>query len=1241
MRIVIDMQGLQASNAKRGIGRYTSDLIENMLALNIKHEVILLLNGMLPNSIDNIRRNFSRYLPTENIIVWSGVGPVNALDESNVQRRKISEKIREDFIKKISPDVLLITSLFEGLPDDAVTSIGSVITSVPTAVILYDLIPLIHKEVYLENSMVENWYLNKIDQLRRADMLLSISNSSGGEAVRYLGFDKKDVINISTACDKEFKRINLSEIERLALSDKYKLHTPFIMYTGGIDHRKNIEGLLKAFSLLPEKLRADHQLAIVCSIQETDRIRLTQLCKIYGLNEQDVIFTGYIPESDLIFLYNACEFFVFPSWHEGFGLPVLEAMCCGKAVIGGNRSSIPEVIGNEEALFDPYDSQEIADKIAKVLTDKDFKASLEKHAESQSQNFSWGISAKSAWEALEKFQEENIANKSSCKLSPSNNRKRLAYISPLPPAKSGIADYSAELISELSRHYVIDVIIAQNEKVIEPYVTSNCSIRDIKYFEENAAQYERILYHFGNSAFHGHMFKLLNDYPGVVVLHDFFISGVVAHVDVTTAQIPGFWSKELHKSGGWPAVFMRYKAADTADVVYKYPCNISVLQSSVGVIVHSDFSRRLASSLYGHTITSDWALIPHLRVPVYDVPRKKARETLGIDENAFVVCSFGLLGPTKLNHKLLTAWLNSPLSDNERCHLVFVGENHNGKYGEDLLRLIKKSKNGKRIKITGWAEADDYKMWLAAADVGVQLRTLSRGETSGTVLDCMNYGLATIVNANGSMADLDDSCVAKLVDDFSEIDLIDTLKLLYNDIGYRERLKSAAINKIRTLHKPRACAEEYKMAIEKFFNNSHHSAQKLVDSIINEAEDDISGEYLKLATAITNNYEPEPRKKQLLVDVSELVQRDAKSGIQRVVRAILNQLLQNPPEGWVVEPVYATESSHGYRYARSFTCAFLGIPSGWTEDAPIEAWAGDIFLGLDLQPNIVQSKQSFLHDIHRRGIGVHFVVYDLLPILAPESFFPGAKDTYEMWLNCITTFDGAICISQTVANELSNWVCVQYPDRKYSFDIQWFHLGADLVSSVPSNGKLADSEYVLEKMSKRTTFLMVSTVEPRKQHAQVLAAFELLWNNGEDINLVIVGKQGWMVEQLINRISHHNELNHKLFWLSDVSDEYLESIYGAADCLIAASTGEGFGLPLIEAAQYGKPIIARDIPVFREVAGDSAFYFDGLSPNDLSDAVNEWLRLKSIAGVPDVTGLKWSTWEQSAMQLLNAILKKN
>lgn len=1240
MRLVIDMQGLQASNAKRGIGRYTSALVKHLLSSSRNHEIVLLLNGMLTQNILSIYKDFSYYLPKKSIVVWSGYGPVSANDNSNSTRKKINEKIREAFITRLSPDILLVTSLFEGFVDNAVTSIGNISTTIPTAVILYDLIPLIYTDIYLKNTIFKQWYLEKIDHMRRASLLLSISNSSGHEGVQYLGFDEHDIINISTDCSEKFKKLELSKNKRLALYKKYNLNPSFLLYTAGIDYRKNIERLLKAFSLLPGSLRKKHQLVIVCSIQGTDRYQLYKLCKKYGLDIQEVIFTGYIPQCDLIGLYNICNFFIFPSWHEGFGLPVLEAMRCGKAVIGGNISSIPEVIGNQEALFNPYNCNHIADKIEKVLTDKDFKVSLIEKATLHAKVFSWMISANNTWEALEKLYNKNIVSKPSFVPLIYDRRQYLAFISPLPPAKSGIATYSAELISALSKHYIIDVIIEQDEKLTDPYIIANCNIRNVQFFKNNINHYERILYHLGNSAFHGYMFKLLYHYPGVVVLHDFFISGAIAYVDLVTTELSGIWSKELYKSDGWHAVFTRYTTKDLDDVICKYPCNISVLQNSIGIIVHSSFSQKLATFFYEKPCGLDWAVIPHLRRPVYNIPRKKARRILGIAEHAFVVCSFGLLGPTKLNHKLLSAWLHSSLLNNKECYLIFVGENSNGEYGKNLLKLINNYSIGNRIHITGWVEDEDYKRWLSAADVGVQLRTLARGETSGTVLDCMNYGLATVVNAHGSMAELDDTSVIKLDDEFIESTLIDTLVLLYNDVAYRKKFQTAGIAKIRTSHRPIDCAEKYKNAIELFYKKSHCNEKQLINNIIRD-NDIISSEYLKLATTIAKNYAPEPRKKQILIDVSELIQHDAKSGIQRVVRGILNQLLHAPPKGWVIEPIYTTESSSEYYYARHFTCQLLDIPLNWIHDRPIETWLGDLFLGLDFQPNIILSKQAYLRKLYYRGIKIHFIVYDLLPILAQECFLPGARDIYTQWLNCITQFDGAICISQAVSHELIYWIKDNHPERSQLFNVEWFHLGSNLADSVPSKNTLIDSTNILNKISKRMTFLMVCTIEPRKQHMQVLEAFELLWKNNKDINLVLVGKEGWMVNHFIKKLSTHIELNHRLFWLSTVTDEYLKQIYSIVSCLIVASMGEGFGLPLVEAAQYNVPIIARDIPVFREVAGEHAFYFDGTLAHHLYNAIDEWLQLKYNNKIPDVTGLKWLTWEQSAKQLLRALFKKD
>jgi glycosyltransferase involved in cell wall biosynthesis len=167
---------------------------------------------------------------------------------------------------------------------------------------------------------------------------------------------------------------------------------------------------------------------------------------------------------------------------------------------------------------------------------------------------------------------------------------------------------------------------------------------------------------------------------------------------------------------------------------------------------------------------------------------------------------------------------------------------------------------------------------------------------------------------------------------------------------------------------------------------------------------------------------------------------------------------------------------------------------------------------------------------------------------------------------------------------------------------------------------------------------MVGTVEPRKGHAQVLRAFELLWARGVDANLVIVGKQGWMVEKFIAWLRDHEELGKRAFWLDGISDEYLEHVYAACSCLIAASEGEGFGLPLIEAAQHGLAVMARDIPVFREVAGEHAQYFRGAEASALAEACEKWLEAYARGAHPKPQGMPWLTWKQSAERICSLLL---
>ncbi|PCJ93601.1 MAG: glycosyl transferase family 1 [Porticoccaceae bacterium] len=1233
MRIIIDLQGAQSTGSRnRGVGRYSLSLAQAIGRNCGKHEIIIALNGLFPETIEPIRAAFDGILPQEQIRVWQTSGPVNQLSPDNTWRRQTAELVREAFLTSLNPDMVLVSSLFEGLSDDAVSSIGTLSSLIPTAVVLYDLIPFINHKSYLENPVIAEWYEGKIAHLRRANLLLSISESSRQEGIKFLGFPPEKITNISTAADAQFCQKSLTDTQQQELMQRYGLSGHYVMYTGGIDHRKNIDGLVRAYASLPVSLRKQHQLAVVCSIQDADRARLESLARKVGLVKDELVLTGFVPEEDLISLYNLCKAFIFPSKHEGFGLPALEAMCCGRAVIGANTSSLPEVIGNDEALFDPHDDAAIAAKLEQVLVDDNFRQTLEKQALIQIKKFSWDKSAQRAIAALEAFSADTIKTKSlTCTAA---QRPRLAYISPLPPERSGISDYSAELLPELARHYDIDVVVAQ-EAVSDRWVKANCQIRTIEWFRAHADAYDRVLYHFGNSAFHQHMFELLEQIPGVIVLHDFFLSGIAAHMDVHGFK-PGYWASELYNSHGYPAVQHRFTAEDTADVVWKYPCNFSVLQNAQGVIVHSENSRRLAQYWYGSSADNKWIQIPLLRVPDIKSDKSKARTSLNLSDKDFVVCSFGLLGPTKLNHRLLDAWLNSALAIDKSCHLVFVGENAGGEYGQGLLQKIRKSGVMKRIHITGWADTEVFRQYLAAADIGVQLRTKSRGETSAGVLDCMNYGLPTIVNANGSMADLPEDGCCKLADNFCDEDLITALERLWQDASQRQQLGERAQHIIRTEHAPRSCAGQYFNAVERFYRDAATAPSALVKSIAQLDAPPCDAElYKRLAQAIDQSIAPKLSQRQLFVDISELVHRDAKTGVQHVVRSILREWLVTPPNGFRIEPVYATTAQQGYRYARHFTLEFLNCPSNALIDAPISFRVGDIFLGLTLQTEVVPVQRPFYQAMRQQGVNVQFVVYDLLLMQRPDCFQQGA--TLLDWLEVVAEADGAICVSKFVAHELGCWLGSQETKRERPLRIDWFHLGSDVGNVSASNGMPDDASTVLKEIYKRPSFLMVGTIEPRKGHAQVLAAFEEMWAEEVCVNLVIVGKQGWMVEELVKKLRDHPERGTRLFWLTGISDEYLEKVYATSSCLIAASEGEGFELPLIEAAQHKLPIIARDIPVFREVAGEHAFYFDGKEPEELAETIQNWLKLYKSNQHPSSESMPWLTWKESAAQLLERL----
>ncbi len=442
---------------------------------------------------------------------------------------------------------------------------------------------------------------------------------------------------------------------------------------------------------------------------------------------------------------------------------------------------------------------------------------------------------------------------------------------------------------------------------------------------------------------------------------------------------------------------------------------------------------------------------------------------------------------------------------------------------------------------------------------------------------------------------------------------------------------------VREQHQPERVAEDYRNAIEELYQASPVAReQTLLESIARTSTQIVPSDedMAAVATAIIANRERFGLK-QILVDVTNIAKSDLRTGIERVTRAILIALITDPPSGYRVEPVRAVAGK--YLYARQFGSKCFGLTRDWLNDDPVETGHGDIFLGVDWSADIVPSLKPWFVTQQRRGTKIFFVVYDVLPLRQPDVFLEIVCETALNWINAVADVaDGVVCISRTVADELYEWLGAAGPPRLQPLSLGFFHLGADLDASIPTRGLSQDASEILKKLGDRPSFLMVGTLEPRKGHRQALAAMEQVWADGVDLNLVIVGKKGWKVDDLGQRILEHPEHGQRLFWLPGISDEMLEQLYRSTDALLAASEGEGFGLPLIEAAQHDLPIIARDIPVFREVAGENAYYFSGKDPQALANALRSWLALGNA--VPTSANITWLTWQQSCRQLLDAVL---
>ena len=236
---------------------------------------------------------------------------------------------------------------------------------------------------------------------RKANAVIAISNSTKSDIISYLGVKPEKIHAIHLAADENYRLLDDKALLE-SIKTKYNLPPFFILAFLSLQRRKNLQNLVKAFSIVKKKNQLEHKLVFV----GPSRSQHIEIEKAVGTAsvKNDVIWLKAIPEQDLPAIYNLADIFVYPSLYEGFGLPVLEAMACGCPVVCSNTSSMPEVVGDAAVLIDPVDVEQIANGIYSVLSDSVLKEGLKSKGLKRASQFSWGKTAKETLEVFKMIQ---------------------------------------------------------------------------------------------------------------------------------------------------------------------------------------------------------------------------------------------------------------------------------------------------------------------------------------------------------------------------------------------------------------------------------------------------------------------------------------------------------------------------------------------------------------------------------------------------------------------------------------------------------------------------------------------------------------------------------------------------------------------------------------------------------------------------------------------------------------------
>jgi glycosyltransferase involved in cell wall biosynthesis len=811
MKIALDLQACQSPTSRhRGIGRYSLELARALLRNRGSHRIHVLLNAAFEEGDGSLRET----LLSEGDVSFEHYELLH-LEGVEGYRRQSLQHLNDEILNWryacADADALHVSSIFEGWygGDEHVSqAVGDVPGAIRSAT-LYDLIPLLFPDQYLTPALRQDFHA-RLGLFHQFDLIFAISASARDDAIRHLRIAPDRIVNIRAAAARVFRQLSLDADKRALTLSRHGLNRRFILNSGGNDRRKNLDALLQAYAALPSALRAEFQLAIVCALTAEDRRRMGLRTAELGL-ANDVVLTGYIDDEELNLLYNACDLFAFPSLYEGFGLPVLEAMTCGACVVASNTSSMPEIVGRPEVLFDPLDVAALTRLMLELLTSPARRLGLGESNATRAAAFSWDAVAQTMLSALEDAHARRVSTSCAVDRSP---RPRIAVFAPLQSSHVPATVYVTAMLPHWSKHFDIEIVAGGDTPRLGD-VQGRFRLVEVSELREHRDRYETVLYVLGNSELHAEMYELLGEIPGIALMLDGSLGRLVDWLEASGRR-PGILLREL-MSGNTTEAMRDLDAAEQGDLsvdtlVARHPLARRVPLHASGIIFQTHSARSTLLRAYPDLAGVASCVVPPASMHRYNgATRGEARAALGLAAHEVLIASFGPLDETARVHVLLGALARSPIANRANVRVALVGELATSSYRSRIADLLAQHPLSERIVITGAVDGGTQLQYRGACDIAVQLGR-SSDFSSATIHAALEMGCATIVADETLGEDFPIDVVERVrIQDAGAVENL--LTTLVDDAGARERLSEAARLWIEQACHPARVAAQHAAAI--------------------------------------------------------------------------------------------------------------------------------------------------------------------------------------------------------------------------------------------------------------------------------------------------------------------------------------------------------------------------------------------------------------------------------------------